>query len=297
MTAASTDAFRLDRTGMRRAFDQASSGYEAAGVLQARVRTELLSRLDLVPPVPRVVLDLGAGTGLGTRELRRRYRRASLVALDLSSGMLREARRHSRPFARFARLCGDALRLPLKDSSVDLIFSNLMLQWCDDLDLALAEIRRVLRPDGFFSFSTLGPATLTELRTAWLAADAYPHVNLFLDMHDIGSALMRAGLGEPVLDVERVTLAYDDVLALMRDLKAIGAHNVVAARMRGLTGKLKWHTMTARYESFRREGRLPASYEVIYGAAWGARGRPGASMQAGEAYVAPSAIRRRGSGA
>jgi malonyl-CoA O-methyltransferase len=297
MTVDSPESFRLDRTGMRRAFDRASTGYDAAGALQARVRAELLGRLELVPLAPRVVLDLGAGTGLGTRELKRRYRRASVVALDLSSGMLRQARRHSRPFARFARLCGDALRLPLKDASVDLLFSNLMLQWCDDLDGTLAEIRRVLRPEGFFGFSTFGPATLTELRTAWSAADASPHVNLFLDMHDIGSALMRAGLSEPVLDVERVTVTYDDVLALMRDLKAIGAHNVVTARTRGLTGKLKWRTMTASYESFRREGRLPASYEVIYGAAWGARGRPGAAMHSGEAHIAPSAIRRRGSGA
>jgi malonyl-CoA O-methyltransferase len=295
MRAQAPELLRLDRDGVRSSFDRASASYDAAAVLQAQVRAELLGRLDLVRLAPRVVLDLGAGTGLGARELRRRYRRATVVALDLSFGMLRQARRHSRPFARFARLCGDAFHLPLKDASVDLVFSNLMLQWCDDLDATVAEIRRVLTPDGFFAFSTFGPDTLTELRAAWSAADARPHVNLFLDMHDIGSALMRAGLTEPVLDVERLTLTYDDVLALTRDLKAIGAHNVVSARARGLTGKAKWRTMTAAYESFRHDGRLPASYEVVYGAAWGARGRPATSMLGGEARIAPAAIKRRSS--
>jgi malonyl-CoA O-methyltransferase len=293
MRAQTSAPFRLDREGVRSSFDRASAGYEAAAVLQRDVRAELLSRLDLLRLEPRVVLDLGAGTGLGARELARRYRRATVVALDLSCGMLREARRHSRMFVRFARLCGDAFRLPLKDASVDLIFSNLMLQWCDDLDTALEEIRRVLKPDGFLGFTTFGPETLGELRAAWSAADPRPHVNLFLDMHDIGSALMRAGLSEPVLDAARVTLTYEDVLALTRDLKAIGAHNVATERTRGLTGKAKWRTMSAAYESFRRDGRIPASYEVIYGAAWGARGRPNSRL-GDEVHIAPSAITRRG---
>ena len=293
MQADATACFRLDRAGVRRAFDRASPGYDAAAVLQARVRTELLKRLDLVPLAPRVILDLGAGTGAGARELKRRYRRASVVALDLSSGMLRQARRHSRPFARFARVCGDALRLPLKSASVDLVFSNLMLQWCDDLEAAVAEIRRVLRPDGFFSFTTFGPDTLTELRAAWSAADAEPHVNLFLDMHDIGTVLMRAGLTEPVLDVERTSVTYADVRALVRELKAIGAHNVAQARARGLTGKLKWQAMTAAYESFRTGAGLPASYEVVYGAAWGGLGRRLSPLHAAEAHVAVSDIGRR----
>jgi malonyl-CoA O-methyltransferase len=283
---------RLDRTQVRRAFDRASSQYDGAAVLQGRVRAELLARLDLIKLQPAVVLDLGAGTGRASRELRQRYRRALVVALDIAFGMLRQARRHSRPLRRFERICADAFQLPFKDASVDLVFSNLMLQWCDDLDQVLAELRRVLKPNGFLSFSTFGPDTLRELRTAWSRVDAATHVHDFIDMHDVGDALTRSGFLEPVLDVEHIELTYLDALALTRDLKAIGAHNVTATRTRGLTGKGKWGAMTSAYESFRRNGRLPATYEVVYGAAWSADPGVSAVRVPGEVRIAPEAIRR-----
>ena len=293
---ASTDvepeAFRLDRPGLRAAFDRASTRYEAAAVLQARVSAELLDRLDTFPFRPGVVVDLGAGTGRATAELKRRFRSALVVALDLAPGMLREARRHQRLFRRFGRVCGDALRLPFADSSVDVIFSSLMLQWCEPLDAAFAEIRRVLKPTGFVGFSTFGPDTLRELRTAWAEADGYNHVNHFVDMHDVGEALVRAGLMEPVLDVDRISLTYPDTFALMKDLKAIGAHNVTAGRARGLTGRARMARMQSAYEQFRRNGILPATYEVIFGAAWGAAGRAGASAIGGEVLISPGSIRR-----
>lgn len=290
--------FRLDRSGVRRSFDRASSGYDEAAVLQARVRAELLDRLHWIGIAPAQVLDLGCGTGDGARQLKQRYPRAFAVALDIAPGMLREAGRRSRIFRRFERVCGDAYRLPLADASIDLVFSNLLLQWCDAPDEVLAEVRRVLRPGGFLSFSTLGPDTLTELREAWKAADDASHVSSFLDMHDVGDALTRAGFAEPVLDVERLTLAYTDVIALTRDLKAIGAHNAAAGRARGLTGRGKWRAMTDAYEAFRRDGRLPATYEVIYGAAWSPEGRSGRELAAagatvrGEVLIPPDAIRR-----
>src|SRR5581483_5251502 len=230
-------------------------------------------------------------------ELKKRYRRALVVALDLAPGMLHEARRHQQLFRRFERVCGDAMRLPLAAASVDVIFSSLMLQWCDPPDEAFAEIRRVLKPSGFFAFTTFGPDTLRELRTAWAEADSavqeYNHVNHFTDMHDVGDALVRAGLSEPVLDVDRLQLTYPDALALMRDLKAIGAHNMTAGRPRGLVGRARLRRMQHAYEAFRKDGRLPATYEVVYGAAWGAAGRPASVMMAGEARIAPGAIRRR----
>jgi len=290
---------RLDRASVRRSFERASASYDGAAVLQARVRMELLDRLRLIGIEPARVLDLGCGTGEGARQLKRRYPRALTVGLDIAPGMLREARHRSRPFRRFERMCGDAYRLPLADASIDLVFGNLLLQWCDTPDEVLAEIRRVSRPGGFFSFSTLGPDTLRELRDAWTAADDASHVNAFLDMHDVGDALTRAGFAEPVLDVERFTLSYADVLALTRDLKAIGAHNVTAARHRGLTGRGKWRAMTEAYETFRRDGRLPATYEVIYGAAWSQETRAGSargmahSPTGSEVRISPAAIRRR----
>jgi len=268
-------------------------------VLQARVADELLTRLEPFNFKPRVVLDLGAGTGRISGELKRRYRGALVVAMDLAPGMLQEARRHQQLFRRFERVCGDAMRLPLADASVDVMFSSLMLQWCDPPDEAFAEIRRVLKPGGFLAFTTLGPDTLRELRTAWEEADGaandYNHVNRFYDMHDIGDALVRAGLSEPVLDVERIQLSYPNALALMRDLKAIGAHNVTAGRPRGLLGRARLRRMEDAYEAFRKDGKLPATYEVVYGAAWGAAGRPATAMVGGEARIAPGAIRRRGS--
>jgi malonyl-CoA O-methyltransferase len=289
---APAEPFRLDRARLRASFERASESYESAASLQARIAAELLGRLAEFSFTPAVVLDLGAGTGRITRELRRRYRRALVIALDIAPGMLREARRHQRPWARFARVCADALRLPLADASVDVVFSNLMLQWCEPLETALAEVRRVLRPEGFFAFSTFGPDTLCELRSAWAQADGYCHVNRFIDMHDVGDALARAGLTEPVLDVDRLTVTYLDAIALMRDLKAIGAHNVTAGRPRSLLGRSRLARMQQAYEAYRREGRLPATYEVIYGASWGAGGRRAAPAIAGEAHIAPGSIGR-----
>jgi len=287
------DTFRLDRPRLRAAFDRASESYEAAARLQAEVAAELLTRLDAFDFSPGIVLDLGAGTGRVTRELKRRYPRALVIALDLAPGMLRAARRNQPMWRRFARVCADALRLPLRSASVDIVFSSLMLQWCEPLDAALAEVRRVLRPDGHFAFSTFGPDTLQELRAAWAAVDAHTHVNRFIDVQGVGQSLTHAGLAEPVLDVDRIEIGYPDTLTLMRDLKAIGAHNATAGRPRTLLGRGRLERMSAAYEAFRRGTQLPATYEVIYGASWGAAGRPTGATPAREVHVALSDVRRR----
>jgi malonyl-CoA O-methyltransferase len=287
------EAFNLDPRAVRNSFDRASSAYEAAAVLQASVADELLSRLDAFAFRPGVVLDLGAGPGRATALLKRKYRHGLVIALDIAPGMLQQAKQHQRLFQRFQRVCADANRLPFADASVDVIFSSLMLQWCHP-DWAFAEVRRVLKPEGFFAFSTFGPDTLKELRASWAAVDDYHHVHQFMDMHDVGDALVRAGLMEPVLDVEHVRLTYSSALDLMRDLKTIGAHNVTAGRARGLTGKSRLQQMQSAYEALRIDGRLPATYEIVYGAAWGSAGRRGSSVVDGEVRISPGAIRRRG---
>ena len=291
---ADTDVFRLDRAHLRASFERASASYESAADLQAQVANELLERVDAFSFNPRVVLDLGCGTGRMARELKRRYPRALVIALDIAPGMLRQARRHQLLWRRFARVCGDALRLPLRDASVDLLFSSLMLQWCEPLGAALAEMRRVLAPSGFLALSTFGPDTLHELRAAWADADGYNHVNRFHDVQEVGDALMRAGLTEPVLDVDRLERGYPDTLSLMRDLKAIGAHNVTAGRPRALAGRARLARMSAAYESLRRAGQLPATYEIIYAASWGAAGRRAAPVEEGIVRIAPGSIERRG---
>ena len=281
----------LDSTVVRRNHDRASATYDESAVLQARVRQQLIDRLAWIAFEPEVIVDLGCGTGHAARALGTRWPGARVIAVDFAPGMLREAARHD-DAARFERLCADALALPLPDASVDLLFCNLMLPWCDDLDAVFAEIGRVLRPRGLLTFTTFGPDTLFELRDAWHGADDYTHVIPFADMHNIGDGLIRAGLAEPVLDVLRYTLTYPDVSALMRDLKAIGAQNATVGRPRGLTGRKTLRALEAAYERHRDEGRLPASYEVIFGQAWGAVERRDAGRD-GEFAVPIGAVRRR----
>jgi malonyl-CoA O-methyltransferase len=260
-------AYALDAARVRRSFDRAATTYDAAAVLHAEVRGNLLARLDLMKLAPRVAVDAGAGTGHASLALIRRYPKALIIALDSSQPMLQAAGRRQTWLRRFARVCADAAHLPLAEGSVDLIISNLMLQWCD-LDAVFAEFRRVLAPHGLVSFTTLGPDTLRELRSAWRAADSRTHVNQFIDMHDIGDALVRAGFASPVLDVERYTLTYPDLRRVAADLKDTGAHNATMGRARGLTGRRRFAAVQVAYEAYRQDGRLPATYEVVFGHAW-----------------------------
>jgi len=267
-----SSAYSLDTHWVRRSFDRAGSTYDAAAVLHAEVRGILLERLELTDLQPRVILDAGSGTGHAARALKRRYPRARVIALDSSRGMLRAAGKQRSWLRPVARLCADAERLPLAGGSVDLVLSNLMLQWSNP-DAVFEEFRRVLAPRGFLTFTTLGPDTLKELRAAWLQAgrdqqDAHTRVSQFIDMHDLGDALVRAGFAAPVLDVERYTLNYTDVHGLATDLRAVGARNATAGRPKGLTGPRRFAAMASAYESFRVQGRLPATYEVIFGQAW-----------------------------
>ncbi len=264
-------ADRCDRVAVRRFFSRAASTYDAAAIVQTEAREELLRRLDYVTIEPRLVVDAGAGTGQASRALVRRYPRARVVALDVAFAMLGASRRRAwwRRTAPFDRVCGDLERLPFADASVDLLFSNLALPWCDP-DRALAEARRVLAPRGLLSLTTLGPDTLRELRAAWAQVDAGAHVLPFVDMHDLGDALVRAGFVQPVLDVERRTLQYAEFADLVADLRATGSRNVLAARARGLTGRRKARAMRDAYERERRDGCLPASCEIVFAHAWAA---------------------------
>jgi malonyl-CoA O-methyltransferase len=257
----------LDSARVRSSFASAAASYDAAAVLQQEVGARLLERLAVMRVAPREVLDLGCGTGRTTAGLRAHYPEARVLAADHARPMLLHARGHGAPPGTL--LCADANRLPLADRSVDVLFSNLMLQWCMDPGATFAELRRVLRPGGLLLFSTFGPDTLGELRASWAEADGHNHVNAFFDLHDLGDLLVHTRFADPVMDREVVTLTYTDVHGLLRDLKALGAHNSTAGRPRGLTGRRRLAVMVDTYETFRRpDGRLPATWEVLYGHAW-----------------------------
>jgi malonyl-CoA O-methyltransferase len=263
----------LDKQQCRRAFNQAAKKYDDAAVLQRQVGTQLIERLDLISMTPQTILDVGAGTGTCAIELARRYPKAKVIALDVAANMLQKARGKLTWFDKILGhrqhfICGDAESLPVADHSIDLLFSNLTLQWCNDLQKTFSEFHRVLKSDGLLQFSSMGPDTLKELRSSWQAVDSNHHVHPFIDMHDLGDALMQSRFACPVMDMETVTLSYTDVMSLMRDLKTLGAHNSLFARSNGLTGKKQLRAMIDAYEQHRRDGVLPASYEVVYGHAW-----------------------------
>ena len=268
------DVFAIDKKLMRRAFSRAAPDYDATAVMQREVCTRMLERLDYIKLLPARILDAGSGTGWGTRRLAQRYPAAQMIALDIASGMLQTARGRSGWWqklfggAKQIQVCGDIEALPLAANSVEMVWSNLAVQWCNDLPATFVELHRVLRVDGLLMFSTFGPDTLKELRRAFHGVDQHNHLNRFTDMHDIGDMLVHSGFVEPVMDMEYLTLTYDDVRGVLQDLKTIGAHNATAGRSRGLMGKNAWARLIENYEQLRKNGKLPATFEVVYGHAW-----------------------------
>jgi malonyl-CoA O-methyltransferase len=266
--------FEIDKKAVRRAFSKAATAYDATAVMQREVCTRMLERLDYIKLQPARILDAGSGTGWGTRQLMAKYPAAQMIALDIAVGMLRIARGRSGWWqklfggAQQLQLCADVEALPLVAQSVEMVWSNLTLQWCNDLPATFAGLHHALKVDGLLMFSTFGPDTLKELRQAFRGVDAHTHLNRFADMHDIGDMLVAAGFAEPVMDMEYLTLTYNDVKAVMQDLRAIGAHNVTAGRAQGMMGKAAWGKVLQQYEQLRVNGKLPATYEVIYGHAW-----------------------------
>ena len=277
------DQYRIDKARVRAAFDRAANSYDAAAVLQKRVREEMLDRLSLINIVPQAILDAGCGTGAGSVALQKKFKRAQISSLDIAFNMLQKTA-ELQPFLqkmlhKQQLICGDIESLPIASNSINLLWSNLALQWCNDLDAAFNEAARVLQPDGLYIFSTFGPDTLKELRAA--THNGHTHVSRFIDMHDIGDALTRAGFSAPVLDVEHYTLTYDNVKGVMQDLKSIGASNATFGRNRGLAGKDFLQNLTQNYEQFRVNNKLPATFEVIYGHAW----RPVSMRSAGQEFA------------
>jgi len=273
----------LDKRLLRGAFERAATSYDEAAVLQREVGNRMLERLEYIKYSPDIIVDAGSGTGYGSRQLAARYPKSRLVAIDIALNMLVQARPELSWWQRWLSIdktknyyvCSDIEHAPLRNASVGMVWSNLALQWCNDLNRTFNEINRILSVEGLFMFSTFGPDTLKELRQAFKQTDNFSHVSQFVDMHDIGDLLVHNGFATPVMDMEYITLTYDDVISVMRDLKAIGAHNVTQGRRRGLTGKAVWQKAINQYETLRQDGKLPATFEVVYGHAWKPQSREG----------------------
>jgi malonyl-CoA O-methyltransferase len=272
----------LDKRLVRLRFERAALRYEAAAVLPREVGARMLDRLDLVRLEPERILDAGAGTGWVGRRLAARYPKAGVIELDLSLAMLRAGARRGSWWRRLVGLgdtarrqpvCGDMEQLPLAAGSVQLICSNLALAWSSRPEVVLREFHRVLARGGLLMFTTFGPDTLRELRAA-LGADASAVVHPFLDMHDIGDALVNCGFAGPVMDMEHLVLTYPDLDALLAELRAVGGGCALKDRARGLRGRAWRARLEARYAELRIEGRLPATFEIVYGHGWKQEHKP-----------------------
>ncbi len=253
----------IDKAAVAARFSKAAAGYDAIAQLQRDIG-ETLQRQ--IPASDRgTVLDLGSGTGYFTERLADTYQQ--VIGLDLAWGMLEYSSKR-RGQNNISWLNGDAEQLPLADNSLDLVYSSLALQWCQPALKSFAEIRRVLKPGGHLVFSSLLQGTLEELGQSWLEVDGLSHINEFSPLEQVRQSLLDAGFTHIQISQETKVLAYPSVIALMRDLKGIGASHLhhQQGATKGLEGRSKIKALSGAYEAKRTPaGILPATYQVCYG--------------------------------
>lgn len=286
------DKQALVRRDMWRRLDHAAKSLDNADFVHEMTRNALFERLRPIIVDAEVVVDLGAATGGSAQALSRLYRRARIIPVDLSRQMLAAAQHKKGWFSKQTGVQADAARMPFADQSIDVIFSNLMLPWINDSQAVFSEVSRTLRKGGLFSFATLGPDSFGQLRRAWNQVDpGGRHVALFSDMHDLGDGLVRAGLADPVLDVDRLTISYSSPARLFRDLTMTGARNSLSGRKKSLFGKRKFRELREALEGLAVDGAIPVDLELVYGHCWGSGRAPAGDEVRLDAGQIP--IRRR----
>ncbi len=260
---------RLDKKAIKKSFNRSALSYDKAAVLQHEVLARLSERLDYINLQPKSILDVGCGTGKGIKNLSKQYSKAKVIGFDLAFNMLQHSKKQFGLFNKSRLINADMERLPIQDNSIDLIFSNLAIQWVNDLELTIKEFKRIGRPDGLLMFTTFGPNTLWELNDSWLQIDQMPHVHRFIDMHDIGDILVGSGFAEPVMDSETITMQYPTFKEVLVDLKNIGANNADNQRSKGLMTPSKLKALEQAYKTIGfKDNQYQASFEIIYGHAW-----------------------------
>lgn len=285
-----SDLSQLDARFVRRRFDRAAATFDTADFVHAVTRDGLMSRLQPLVVDASRVLDLGAATGAANAPLRKRFGGARVISLDFSEAMLRQNVGKQGLFSRRPCVQADARQLPFAEQSFDVVFANQLLPWIDDPQTVLDEVGRILRKDGVFAFASLGPDSLKELDVAWATVDAYRHINRFPDMHDIGDSLVRAGLRDPVLDVDRLTVRYEDADRLFADLTSMGGRNALRARNPSLVGRRRFCSMIDALKSASGGTEICLDLELVYGHCWGGDGR----KRATDYRIDASKIPRRG---
>jgi malonyl-CoA O-methyltransferase len=250
----------LDKAKIRQSFAAASVTYDGVAALQRTVGKELLDII-VAGSLAGTLLELGCGTGFLTSGLLKSGR--LIVALDIALPMLQVTRTKLAGTPHVCYVCADAEQLPLNGQIVDSVFSNLALQWCINLEAVFTDIKRVLKPGGRLVFSTFGPQTLQELKSSWAEVDGYSHVNEFYTERQLIRFLQLAGYTEIKIETKLYTSSYGSVLDLMKELKQIGAHNVIAGRNKSITTKTQMQRMIAAYQKHRSGDRIPATFEVI----------------------------------
>lgn len=260
----------LNRQHVRRRFERAAATFDESDFVHTVTRDGLLARLEPLLVEARTVIDLGAATGTANRALEKRFKGARVVSIDIAHNMLKKAREKRSWLSKTAFTQASAEALPFPDERVDVIFSNLLLPWVHDPSSIFSEVARVLRKGGVFTFATLGPDSLQEISRAWGSIDSNAHVNRFLDMHDLGDRLVAAGLRDPVLDVDRLSVSYENSARLFADLTAVGARNTLNQRAKSLTGKQRYAAMVSALEATAVDGQITLDLELVFGHCWGA---------------------------